>query len=158
MALKTKWRLEKLSFLEQLSVNLIFFKEIKFKCSSCLSANPPKHQNPLSSFNQVWKSKVKSLRFYKFNGKCWMSVEKTLRGSNYHSHFGKLNCDLILNVFQEKKKIDKQQRQLQMSPRHCPHLVQEARDRERAGAGEYRVQNWRTQSSIVLQFTEQVTV
>lgn len=33
-----------------------------------------------------------------------MSVEKTLRGSNYHSHFGKLNCDLILNVFQEKKK------------------------------------------------------
>lgn len=49
--------------------------------------------------------------------------------------------------------MDEQQRQLQMSPRHCPHLVH-----ERAGAGEYRVQNRRTQSSAVLQFTEQVMV
>lgn len=55
--------------------------------------------------------------------------------------------------------MDKQQRQLQMSHKHCLHLVQETRDRVRAAAaGKYRVQNWRTQSSFVLQFTEQVTV
>lgn len=89
-----------------------------------------------------------------------MSVEKTLRDSNYHSHYRKLTCDLILNVFQEKgKKLDKQQRQLQMSPKHCSHLIQETRDRERTGATEkYRVKIWRIQSSFVLQFTEQVSV
>lgn len=55
--------------------------------------------------------------------------------------------------------MDNQKRQLQTSHKHCPHLVQETRDRERAGAvGKYRVQNWRIQSSLVLQFTEQVTV
>lgn len=89
-----------------------------------------------------------------------MSVEKNLRDSNYHSHYRKLTCDLILKVFQEKeKKTDKQQRQLQMSHKHCLHLVQETRDRARAAAaGKFGVQNWRIQSSFVLQFTEQVTV
>lgn len=33
-----------------------------------------------------------------------MSVEKNLRDSNYHSHYRKLTCDLILKVFQEKEK------------------------------------------------------
>lgn len=72
-----------------------------FQLSVCKSL---KTSESIIKFQPSLKEQGKSLRFYKFNGKCWMSLEKTLRDSNYHSHCGKLNCDLILNVFQEKEK------------------------------------------------------